>query len=131
MDTNEFMAAVSAARVGANDKAANAFPNAAAGDQGGFPAGEAESYPVSSEFATAVGYARPAACGCAAYSYGDAPDGTMGFVRGDRSIHDYMPSGEMIMAAGNTCVIANDKAANAYPDAPGGGLGHVSDSDKA
>lgn len=125
MNLSEFNSAVGAARVGATGKASNAFPDAAAGANGGFPAGETQEAPAGSEFSAAVALSRPDACGCAAYSRADAPDGSNGFVRGDQDMFSYSPSGETLMAAGNTCAPMTG-ATKSYPDAAGGAAGKAS-----
>ena len=63
---------------------------------------------------------------------GPGPDGDLGRVRNDQSIHSHFGQYSASIfdsAASNTCT-GDANVAKAWPDAQGGGLGSVSDGDK-
>lgn len=113
-----------------SDPVAKKWADAAGGANGGANAGPVESYSSTSEFASGVidsdkydPIVTPA---------GPAPDGTTGYVRGDRSQHAHFgqhSESDFYEGASRTCS-GDAQITKKWQDACGGGMGSVSDEYK-
>jgi len=125
---DSFNSAVASSRASA--ETAKAWPDASGGAYGGYPAGSTESYSAGNE--AEVGISQPRQYDPVVTPAGPGPDGSLGRVRGDQSIHSHFgqySASNFDSGASNTCT-GDANVAKAWPDAQGGGLGSVSDSDK-
>jgi len=116
---SEFESAVSATR-GNQSNTAKAYPDAAAGSLGGFPAGPSESYSVDGGFSSAVAATRATAN--VTPNASSNPTGLGSGVDGAASSHAYAPGTEFMAGASATCN-GDAQRAKSWPDAAGGGPG--------
>jgi hypothetical protein len=115
---SEFETAVSATR--SSVTTAKAYPDAAAGSLGGFPAGPVESYSAGGGFDLAVSATRQQ--GNVTPTATSNPTGLGSGVDSARSSHAYAPGTEFMSGASATCS-GDAQRAKSWPDAAGGGPG--------